>query len=591
MHIEMAITPLSALLCSTLLMANMAMASEQAGPSPDVYSVVERKLEVTLPLSQNTDDKSQRPYIGLYENILLHDDPIRAGKLLNKLDYKSKDARFYLDMVAASIATTGEPDKAMIFLSQMGLTHPSSRLNYKEYLDAWLRLKQPDKALRVLNLYENTVGKQMYLAILLEGYREDPDKAVAIYIENYGDREIEPHSQSLMLLAIAKNYQYKSESEKAISYAKKAEEMLINAKKNNASQKFIPQYIELIKIYSGSAQTLPHATELADALLIPISQDEYSVNFYLPELIVFYKNNGLTDKYKSLLLERIESVDKKFRFAPEALAESRLIDFLYQIGEQELGQARIDKFFNSAEYACYDSNYCYEYKIKSLKHLYDNQQDTLANQHLSHLVHESKNEPLTSWIIINQHIAEKLAVMKRYNEIKNLATDAEAIILNVQKEYPNQEFKNEYIDLVKIYSLAGDVENTEKVLEMFTTSSKNYYLSEVYKNNHRWDKLKAIILKDKMLDNDNILLLENICKTNNAECIEHITFTLSTLVDRMPMSPTDNSGNQQLYQIGSIFNNLKIKPTEQQQALIQTLYSQAATPKTSLAEIIIESNK
>lgn len=587
----MVINPLSALLCSTLLVANIAVASEQSESLPNVYSVVERKLEVTLPLDQNTEYENQRPYIELYGNILLYDDPVRAGNLLNKLDYKSKNASLYLDMLAASIANAGEPDKAMIFLSHMGLKHPSQKSSYKEYLDAWLKLKQVDKALHLLNQQENASVKQMYLASVLEGYKEDPDKAVAIYIENYGDREIEPHSQSLMLLAIAKNYQYQRQHEKALSYAREAEGMLAKDKKINTSQAVIPQYIDLIKIYSTTAETQPHAIELADSSLILINQNEYAISFYLPDVITFYRNSGLTDKYKIILREQIEATDKKLSFSPDIITEARLIDFLYRSGEKDLGQERIDKMFNSSEYTCYDNKHCYEYKINALKHLYDNQQEALANQYLSQLVDKSKDELFWAWLVVNKHIAEKLAEIGRHNEIKKLAADAEEVILSVQKNYPDEKFKNEYLKLVEMYSLAGDVENAEKVLVRNDPSSKDYYITGVYSHNNQWDKLKEIVLKNPILDSDNIGLLDNMCKTNNAECIQHITFTLSMLVDRMPFSPTDNSGNQQLYKIGSIFNNLKIKPTEQQQALIQTLYSQAATPKTSLAEIIIESNK
>lgn len=129
--------------------------------------------------------------------------PERANTLLKKLDFSSKEAMLSLNISADWIAGTGNPDKAMVFLSQIGLEKPSSFSAYKNYVDAWIEKKQPESALKLLML--DNSARNYYLPAVLDAYRDTPDQAVTIYKDIYGDNIIEPTNQLRMLLAIAEN--------------------------------------------------------------------------------------------------------------------------------------------------------------------------------------------------------------------------------------------------------------------------------------------------------------------------------------------------------------------------------------------------
>ncbi len=51
-----------------------------------------------------------------------------------------------------------------------------------------------------------------------------------------------------------------------------------------------------------------------------------------------------------------------------------------------------------------------------------------------------------------------------------------------------------------------------------------------------------------------LMLLRQICAETPGNCQEHITFTLKKLTTQASITREDDTGNQQLYQIGNIFS-------------------------------------
>lgn len=152
----------------------------QSQQSPDVWSVVEQKLQNAVPLNENTTFKSQAAWFELHRELFMYGPMSRADALLKKLDTQSNDAKFSLNHEASWIAENNSPDAAMIFLSKIGLDKPSSITAYESYVDGWVNRKQPEKALALLS--KNADARNFYLATVLKSWHSDPDKTVAIYI-------------------------------------------------------------------------------------------------------------------------------------------------------------------------------------------------------------------------------------------------------------------------------------------------------------------------------------------------------------------------------------------------------------------------
>ncbi len=87
---------------------------------PDVYSVVEQKLNSALPLEENTTFRSQAEWFNLQYELLVSGYPERAYNLLSKLETESKNAKYYLDLTASRVAEEGAPETALTFYQKLG---------------------------------------------------------------------------------------------------------------------------------------------------------------------------------------------------------------------------------------------------------------------------------------------------------------------------------------------------------------------------------------------------------------------------------------------------------------------------------------
>ncbi|WP_404273131.1 hypothetical protein [Yersinia similis] len=563
----------STLVYTATFCSGLSFAHAQA--LPDVYSVVERKLENALPLAEHPHYDAQAPYFELHREILMFSSPERANTLLKKLDFSSKEAMLSLNLSADWIAGTGNPDKAMVFLSQIGLEKPSSFSAYKSYVDAWIEKKQPEYALKLLMLDNN--ARSYYLPSVLEAYRDTPDQAVTIYKDIYGDKIVEPTNQLRMLLAIAENYRVNGDPKNTLIYTDKAQAMFIDVlkKKQNNEIYFYQDYLNLINLYSfagNKQQTLI----LSEQLLRAAGDKGTYYDLALSGIMAFYYANGFTEEYNALIATSIASTDKSFSFAPKPIEEIKLIRLLNATNETGLIKERIDKLMTSSEYACYDDRYCYEYKIESLNFLYLSKYDALADKYLNIIIKESQNQTFNPWETVTKSIVKKLVDIGRIAEAKKLATDAEVIYLSQLKDYPPKEVERNYRDLAEMYGFAGDVVSAERILNKHVTTAQNYFITDLFIKNKQWDEARARVVKDTGLSGQNLTLLKNICATNTPECMQHITFTLKSMLTRESITAEDASGNQQLYQLGIIYHSLGIKPTEEQQLLIQKLYDNAA---------------
>lgn len=92
----------------------------QRPTQPDVYSVVEQKLNSALPLKENTTFRSQAEWFNLQYKLLVSGYPERAYNLLSKLETESKNAKYYLDLTASRVAEEGAPETALTFYQKLG---------------------------------------------------------------------------------------------------------------------------------------------------------------------------------------------------------------------------------------------------------------------------------------------------------------------------------------------------------------------------------------------------------------------------------------------------------------------------------------
>lgn len=569
---------LSLLTLATLFYSTQGMAQSQQ--QPDVYSVVERKLEKAVPLSDNSTFSSQDPWFELQREMFMYGPMERADALLRNLDTQSKEAKFALNFSASWLAENDSPEAGLAFLSKIGLKQPSSMTSYESYINAWVKNKQPEPALALLSKSNATI-KAYYFPVVLTAYQSDPNQAAALYEKNYGAEAVSLPSQLKMLVIIAKSYQAKNDIPNATVYADKALAMLdaIIAKRENAEVTYYEQYIDLLNLYAFAGNK-DKAIALSERLTKATGDSGSYYEQSLPGLLAFYKNNGLRLFYSVALSERIAQIDKAFAFEPKPLEELNLIRLLHSVGEKDLLEQRVEKLMTAPEYACYDNNYCYEYKIQALQYLYERKQDALADKFLNTLIAESQGQSFDQWERATKEIAKGLMEMGRSPEGQKLAANAEAIYLAEAKNNPGRRMARPYQTLAEFYSYANDTVNARRVLHEHVPDFESYTMIDFYMRAKEWDKARELMVQEDRIDSLNLTLLQNLCVTSTPVCIQHLTFTLNKLTTQVPITFKDASGNEQLYQVGKIFHSLDIKPTAEQQQIIQTLYENAAALKT-----------
>ncbi|EAW0727695.1 hypothetical protein RLP65_001529 [Salmonella enterica] len=513
----------------------------QSQQSPDVWSVVEQKLQNAVPLNENTTFKSQAAWFELHRELFMYGPMSRADALLKKLDTQSNDAKFSLNHEASWIAENNSPDAAMVFLSKIGLDKPSSITAYESYVDGWVNRKQPEKALALLS--KNADARNFYLATVLKSWHSDPDKTAAIYNENYADKIVVPYTQLKMLLIIAKQYHAKGDTAKALVYADSALKMFDTAiaQQPSAEAYRYQEYLDLMEIYYATGNK-EKAMALSARLRKATGNKGSYFQYSLPGLLSFYKKNELTQNYQETLSTYVTQVDKIFNFAPSPRIEMELIDLLSKLDDVALMNKRIDLLMSAPEYTCYDDRYCYEYKIKALKNLFQHKQNAVAEKHIATL-------------------------------------SAEAIYLSQAKAWPDEDMSRSFQRLAELYGYGNDTVNAKRVLHQHVPSLEEEAMIDHYMNAKQWSQARELMINADRVDNKNLMLLRQICSENTPECQEHITFTLKKLTTQASITRQDDTGNQQLYQIGNIFHRLGIIPGAEQQALIQALYNKAAEPK------------
>ncbi|VUS84480.1 tetratricopeptide repeat protein [Klebsiella huaxiensis] len=568
---------LSLLTMATFFYSTQGMAQSQQ--QPDVYSVVERKLEKAVPLSDNSTFSSQDPWFELQREMFMYGTMERADSLLKKLDTQSKEAKYALNFSGSWLAENVSPEAGLAFLSKIGLKQPSSMASYESYINAWVKNQQPEPALALLSKSNVTI-KAYYFPVVLTAYQSDPDQAAALYEKNYGTEAVSLPSQLKMLVIIAKSYQAKNDIPNATVYADKALTMLdaIIAEKKNLEAAYYEQYIDLLNLYAfvgNKDKAIALSERLTKATRDSGSYYEHS----LPGLLAFYKNNNLRLLYSVALSERIAQIDKAFAFEPKPQDELNLIRLLFTVGEKDLFEQRVDKLMTAPEYACYDNNYCYENKMQALQYLYERKQDALADKYLNTLIAESQGQSFDPWESATKTIAKSLMEMGRSTEGQKLAVNAEAIYLAEAKNNPGRRMARPYQTLAGLYSYAHDTVNARRVLHEHVPDVESYTMIDFYMRAKEWDKARELMVQEDRIDSLNLTLLQNICATNTPLCIQHLTFTLNKLTTQVPITFKDASGNEQLYQVGKIFHLLKIKPTAEQQQFIQTLYDNAGAIK------------
>ncbi len=270
-------------------------------------------------------------------------------------------------------------------------------------------------------------------------------------------------------------------------------------------------------------------------------------------------------------------IDKAFAFDPKPADELSLIRLLHSIDEKDLLQQRVKKLTTAPEYACYSNYYCYETKVQALQPLYESNQDALASENLNILIAESQGQDFVEWEIATKRIAKGLMELGRFKEGQKLAMNAEDIYLDEVKNNPGRRMDDPYQQLAEFYSYANDTENARRVLHEHVPDLESSTMIAFYIQAKEWNKARDLIVLEDRVDSMNLTLLQNLCMTNTPACVQHITFTLKKLTTQVPLTFRDDSGNEQFYQIGKIFHLLKIKPTAEQQQLIQMLYDNAGT--------------
>ncbi|MBA7847498.1 hypothetical protein HV213_12695 [Klebsiella sp. RHBSTW-00484] len=570
------LSQLSLLTLATLFSTPLMAQSQQ---QPDVYSVVERKLEKAVPLAEYSKFSAQGPWFELQREMFMYGSMERADALLKKLDSQSKEAKFALSFSASWLAENDSPEAALEFLSRIGLKQPGSMTSYESYINTWVKNKRPEKALALLNKSDATI-KDYYFPVVLTAYQSDPDQAAALYEKNYGAEVVSPPMQLKMLVIVAKGYQAKNDIPNATLYADKALAMLdaIIAEGENSGVAYFEQYIDLLNLYAFAGNK-DKAIALSERLTKATGDNGSYYEQSLPGLLAFYKDNGLTLLYSVALSERIAQNDKAFAFEPKPQDELNLIRLLFNLGEKELFEQRVDKLMTAPEYACYDNNYCNENKMQALQYLYERKQDALADKYLNTLIAESQGQSFDQWESATKQIAKSLMEMGRFTEGQKLAANAEAIYLAEAKNNPGRRMARPYQTLAEFYSYANDTVNARRVLHEHVPDFESYTMIDFYMRAKEWDKARELMVQEDRIDSLNLTLLQNLCVTSTPECIQHLTFTLNKLTTQVPITFKDASGNEQLYQVGKIFHSLDIKPTAEQQQLIQTLYDNAGAIK------------
>ncbi|HFR2554087.1 TPA: hypothetical protein ACHUWQ_004650, partial [Shigella flexneri] len=81
-------------------------------------------------------------------------------------------------------------------------------------------------------------------------------------------------------------------------------------------------------------------------------------------------------------------IDKIFAFSPSTRSELSLINLLNSLNEVELMRKRLAFLMTAPEYACYNSQYCYEDKVSALKILYRHHDNELMDKYFTTLLKE-----------------------------------------------------------------------------------------------------------------------------------------------------------------------------------------------------------
>ncbi|HGM5492057.1 TPA: hypothetical protein ACKP1B_003733 [Serratia fonticola] len=570
---------LSALLLNAILHSGFSVAQEQ--PAPDVYSVIERQLEHSVPLATNTSADDLSPWFDLYNYILVHNSPQRAYELLKKLNFKTDSALESLSLSASWTVENYGIDKGTLILSQIGLDKPASLSSYENFVNYWIKAKQPEKALQFISLDES--AKSHYLPTVLAAYKDTPEKSVAIYNDSFKDSDKEYFQQYNMLVTIAENFRDKGDKENTELYTDLSLAMLNKAIATGARQTRSSHYQHLLApmnlyAFSGNKEKM---LKTAQSVLKETGSKGYNYDSVLPDMLVFYKNNGLTNEYNTHLALNIAAIDKTFGFAPSFYEEEKLIRLLNELNESNLMGERLDKFINATEYACYNNRYCYAYKVDTLKYLYARKQEALAGKYLNIIIEGSQEQSFSDWQAATTSIVEKLVSIGRLDEAKQLTIEAESIYLSTLKGLPPEDVERDYINLAEMYGNVGDAAAAQRVLNEQGVSFHNNIVIDIYIKNKQWSKARELAEKDKWLPIKNQALLKNVCTQNTPECMQYITLTLSKLAAQTSYVQVDTVGNLQLYQIGAIYHSLGIKPTAEQQQLIQQLYDKASPEDAS----------
>lgn len=166
------------LLTLSVLFSTQVMAQSQA--PLDVYSIVERKLEKAVPLADHAEFSAQDPWFELQRELFMHGPMERADALLKKLDTQSKGAKYALNFSASWLAENDSPEAALDFLHKIGLSQPASFTSYESYINTWVKNKQPEPALALLDKSNPTI-KAYYFPTVLTAYHSEPAKAAALY--------------------------------------------------------------------------------------------------------------------------------------------------------------------------------------------------------------------------------------------------------------------------------------------------------------------------------------------------------------------------------------------------------------------------
>ncbi|EJY2612955.1 hypothetical protein OFZ38_003700 [Salmonella enterica subsp. enterica serovar Kentucky] len=523
----------------------------QSQQSPDVWSVVEQKLQNAVPLNENTTFKSQAAWFELHRELFMYGPMSRADALLKKLDTQSNYAKFSLNHEASWIAENNSPDAAIVFLSKIGLDKPSSITAYESYVDGWVNRKQPEKALALLS--KNADARNFYLATVLESWHSEPDKTAAIYNENYADKIVVPYTQLKMLLIIAKQYHAKGDTAKALVYADSALKMFDTAiaQQPSAEAYRYQEYLDLMEIYYATGNK-EKAMALSARLRKATGNKGSYFQYSLSGLLSFYKKNELTQNYQETLSTYVTQVDKIFNFAPSPRIEMELIDLLSKLDDV------------------------------ALKNLFQHKQNAVAEKHIATLSAEAQTLTFAEWEDATNEMGEVLKEIGHPEAAQKLAVSAEAIYLSQAKAWPDEDMSRSFQRLAELYGYGNDTVNAKRVLHQHVPSLEEEAMIDHYMNAKQWSQARELMINADRVDNKNLMLLRQICAENTPECQEHITFTLKKLTTQASITRQDDTGNQQLYQIGNIFHRLGIIPGAEQQALIQALYNKAAEPKKAM---------